>query len=70
MSFKPEISTDGGKTFGANATAFANKEEAEHAARDIFHRWMLATDWRVVESDQPATHRIEDGQLMPIGEKV
>ena len=29
MSFKPEVSTDGGRTFHQNALAFATREEAE-----------------------------------------
>lgn len=63
MSFKPEISTDGGKTFGQNGQAFATKEEAETMARDIFSRWMLATDYRAVETSEPVTHQIKDGVL-------
>jgi len=62
-SFKPELSTDGGKSYGTNATAFATHEEAASAAMDIFHRWMAATDWRVVESDDPVTHTHHDGVL-------
>ena len=35
MSFKPEVSTDGGRTFHQNALAFATREEAETSARDL-----------------------------------
>ncbi len=40
MSFKPEVSTDGGKSYGQNNLAFATEAEAEHSARDIMNRWM------------------------------
>ncbi len=66
MSFKPEISTDGGKTFGQNAQVFATREEAEAMARDIFSRWMLATDYRVTESDEPVNYEIKDNVLKSV----
>lgn len=59
MNYRPEISTDGGKSFGQNAQVFATKEEAETMARDIFGRWMLATDYRAAETEDPVTHTIE-----------
>ena len=58
-SWKPEISTDGGKTFGQNGQAFATEEEAKHMAKDIFGRWMLATDCRAVESDEPVNYHLD-----------
>ena len=67
MSFKPEISTDGGKTFGQNAQVFATREEAEAMARDIFSRWMLATDYRVTESVEPVYYEIKDNALKGVG---
>lgn len=63
MSFKPEVSTDGGKTFNSNALRFATREEAEISAKDLMARWMLVTDWRVSESDDPVKHRIIDRKL-------
>lgn len=59
MNYRPEISTDGGKSFGQNAQVFATKEEAETMARDIFGRWMLATDYRATETEDPVTHVME-----------
>ena len=35
-------------------------------AKDIFRRWMLATDHKAVESDEPANYRIINGALEPI----
>ena len=66
MSFKPEISTDGGKSFSQNAQVFATREEAETMARDIFGRWMLATDYRAVETEDPVNYRIADNKLEPV----
>ena len=63
MSFKPEVSTDGGRTFHQNALAFATREEAETSARDLMSRWMLVTDWRAVESDQPVNYTLKGGAL-------
>lgn len=57
-NYRPEISTDGGKSFGQNAQVFATKEEAEWMARDIFTRWMMATDWRAVETEDPVNYRV------------
>ena len=66
MSFKPEISTDGGKSFSQNAQVFATREEAETMARDIFNRWMLATDYRAVESDEPVNYELKDNVLKSV----
>lgn len=66
MSWKPEISTDGGKSYGQNAQAFATEEEAKRMAVDIFNRWMLATDYRVVESDEPVNYTLEGSVLRRI----
>ena len=63
MSFKPSVSTDGGATFNENALAFATREEAEASARDLMGRWMLVTDWRVIESDEPVNYTLKDGVL-------
>lgn len=70
MSFKPEVSTDGGRTFHQNALAFATREEAEASARDLMSRWMLVTDWRVVESDQLVNYTLKDGVLEAVGGRI
>lgn len=66
MSFKPEISTDGGKSYGQNNLAFATEAEALTSAKDLFNRWMLATDYRAVESDQPVNYALVDGVLTSV----
>ena len=65
MSWKPAIKTSG-EEYSLNAQAFETKEEAEAMAKDIFSRWMLATDHKAVESDEPANYRIINGALEPI----
>ena len=65
MSWKPAIKTSG-EDFHLNAQAFETKEEAEAMAKDIFSRWMLATDHKAVESDEQANYRIINGALEPI----
>ena len=68
MSFKPSVSTDGGATFNENALAFATREEAELSAKDLMARWLLVTDWRVVESDQPVNYAINNGIMEAVQE--
>lgn len=66
-NYRPEISTDGGKSFGQNAQVFATKEEAETMAKDIFNRWMLATDYRVAETEDPVNYQLvqtPDGPML------
>lgn len=63
MSFKPSVSTDGGLTFNENALAFVTREEAEASARDLMARWMLVTDWRAIESDEPVNYALVGGVL-------
>lgn len=71
MSFKPEVSTDGGKSFHQNNLAFATRDEAEISARSLMPRWTLGTDWRAVESAQPVNYRIcRDGALKAIDGKI
>ena len=67
MSFKPSVSTDGGATFNENTLAFATHEEAEASARDLMGRWLLVTDWRVIESDEPVNYTLKDGVLESVG---
>lgn len=70
MSFKPEVSTDGGKSFHQNNLAFATREEAESSARDLMARWLLVTDWRAAESDQPVNYMLRDGVLEAVDGRI
>ena len=39
-----------------NACAFATKEEAERAARELFSRWYAPHSWSIHESDEPVNY--------------
>ena len=45
---------------------FATKEEAEAMAKDIFNRWMLATDYRATETEDPVNYRLIGNNLEPV----
>lgn len=66
MSFKPMVQTANDPEYYPNNMAFSTREEAELAAKSIFNRWMLATDWRVDESDEPVNYSIVDGVMIPV----
>lgn len=69
MSYKPEIQTYGDQNYYSNATRFATHEEAKWAAQDIYSRWLLATDWRVVESTDPVNRRIKNGVMESVSDQ-
>lgn len=63
MSWAPEvIADDSGKWYG-NALRFATKEEAEANVADLYRRWLLVRETRVVESDEPVNYAWKDGRL-------
>ena len=59
MGFKPTIKTMGDSKFYANGLCFATRQEAEFSAKDVYNRWMLATEWAVEESDDPVNYAID-----------
>lgn len=64
MSYKPQVMVAGnGDAWCDNALRFETREEAETSARDLMGRWMMVTDCRAAESDDPVTHRIVDGVM-------
>lgn len=65
MSWKPAIKTSG-EDFHLNGQAFETKEEAEAMAKDIFSRWMLATDYKAIESDEPVNYKLENNVLTSV----
>ena len=64
MSYKPEVFVD--NNWYNNAVAFATEEEAAISARDLFNRWLLCKDWRVVESTDPVNYQIVDGKMVTV----
>ena len=65
MSFKPEVNTAGDPegVFTGNELRFATEAEAQSYVFDLAMRWTAVADTRVVESNDPVTHAIRDGQL-------
>ena len=48
MKWIVEVQVDGDDKWYGNNLLFNTKEEAEESARDLFSRWLITTDWRVV----------------------
>ena len=66
MSWKPEVIADStGKWYG-NALRFATEAEAKASASELSMRWLAVRDWRATECDDPVTHKIENGRLVPL----
>jgi hypothetical protein len=63
MSWKPEVIADNSGKWTANGLRFATREEAEANVRDLWSRWTLVRETRVVESDDPVNYRWVDGHL-------
>lgn len=63
MSWKPAVQTSEPGVFNHNNLAFATEAEAMESAAELASRWLLVTDWRAEESDQPVNARLEDGVL-------
>lgn len=52
-SWAPEVIADRSGTWAGNALRFATRKEAEEYAKDLYSRWTLVSEWRVVESSDP-----------------
>lgn len=72
MSYKPEVRVGTDTKWYGNSLAFATREEAIYSARDVMNRWMLVTDYRAVESEQPVNYRIdlETGEMTAVEEEL
>jgi len=54
-SFKAEVIADSSGEWVANGLRFATRDEAEAYAKDLFSRWILVKEWRVVPSSDPVS---------------
>ena len=54
MSYKMEVKTSG---WDSNACAYATKEEAEAAGRELLSRWFVPTDSRAVASEEEVNYK-------------
>jgi hypothetical protein len=66
MSWKPEVMVMGESDWCGNGLRFATKEEAEANAKNLMGRWMLVTDTRATESDEPVNYKWEEGKLVNV----
>ncbi len=64
MSFKPEVIADHTGKFFGNGLRFATHNEAQVYVADLALRWTAVRDTRVVESDDPVTHRMVAGRVL------
>ena len=63
MSWAPEVIADSTGKFVGNALRFATKKEAEDNVHDLFMRWTLVRETRVVESTDPVNYCYKNGKL-------
>lgn len=70
MSWKPEVIADGSGKWVGNMLRFATEQEAKDYVRDLSWRWTLVRDTRVIEVDEPVTHRWANGKSEEIKEEV
>lgn len=65
MSWKYEVQVHGeGEKWHSNGVAFPTREEAENAGYNKMFNWTMCTDYRVVESDEPANYNWITGSGM------
>ena len=66
MSWKAEVIADSSGKWNDNALRFATKPEAAAYADDLYARWTLVRQTRVVEVDGVPNYRWKDGKLFAI----
>jgi hypothetical protein len=66
MSWKSEVIADNNGKWSGNALRFATQDEAERYVADLFQRWTLVRETRVVECDDPVNYAIVDGKLQVV----
>jgi len=66
MSWKPEVIADSSGKWVGNALRFETRDEAIANVTDTFLNWALVRDIRVVECEDPVTHRYVDGKATPV----
>lgn len=69
-SYKPEVIADSSGKWCGNQLRFATREEAHNNVVDLMARWTAVREVRVVESDDPVTHRFVDGRSIPLADAV
>ena len=68
MSWEVEVVADASGQWTGNGVRLATHEEAEAYRCDLRARWaFLLRDARVVEREEPASHRLRGKQLVALG---
>jgi len=65
-SWAPEVIADGSGVWAGNALRFATRGEAEDNVRDLFMRWTLVRETRVVPSTDPVKYTYSDEGLKQV----
>jgi len=67
QSWAPEVIADDSGKWAGNGLRFATKEEAEANVQNLFMRWTLVQEIRVVQSMAPVNYRWDPSKgLVPI----
>jgi hypothetical protein len=59
--FKVEVLADSSGRWAGNELVFRTRDEAERYAADLMDRWTAVRDWRVVETEDLPTVRVDAG---------
>lgn len=65
MNWRPMVRVNDREWCG-NALVFASKQEAEANAHDLLMRWMLVTDSRADETNDPVNYKWAGGKLVAV----
>ena len=65
-SYRIEVQADSSGTWSSNALRFAEEQEAEAYARDLYVRWPVVRQYRVTPSDDAPTDRWDGSRAVPI----
>ena len=69
-SFAAYFKTKGDSTFATNELRFATKQEAEAYARNLFMRWLGASEWKVEPHTDAPNYVFANGRATPIKEET
>lgn len=68
VSYAPQVIADNSGQWCGNSLRFATREEAESNVQDLFMRWTLVRETRVIETSDPVNYRYVDHTLVALGE--
>lgn len=63
MSWKAEVKVRGDRGWYSNSLTFGTREEATLYSIDLFGRWTLVEETRVVESNDPVKYTFFNGTV-------